>query len=176
MGETKKKVYITTMRFVFFFACLLCAVSAMPQVVDYNRLDSEQQAVAADGIAGLCPANQEWFSNTCSKHPDGSFDPVWAKRMLLNKFAIEDIQQYGDLFTVMMAYQRMEMKGTKLDRKAPKQQPPVEQPKPDSTPSRSSKSKKDTDRSTKEERVVAMHDTTVKLQSQLVSMKKCAKF
>jgi len=164
---------------IVFIIALLMVKLASAQVIDYNRLDSSQRQVAARGLSQLCAANQQWFATTCTKHPDGSFDPVWTKRMLLNKFSMKDIQQYGDLFTLMMAYNRMQKTATKQSQKPEKQKQAL--PPPDSTRaslarSDTNNSKHDTDRSTKEDRAWAIHNTTLKLQAQLSSMKESAKF
>ena len=173
---------------IFVIAGLLIGSVASAQGIDYNRLDSNQCRVAANAISHLCPANQQWFSSTCEKHPDGSFNPGWSKRMLLNKFSIKDIQQYGDLFTLMMAYERMMVTSSKKAKKNLKEEekPVIAVSKKDvividSTDTSVAKNmayhlKKDTDRSTKEERALAVHIATLKLQSQLEEMKSSAKF
>ena len=171
---------------IFVIAGLLIGSVASAQGIDYNRLDSNQCRVAANAISHLCPANQQWFSSTCEKHPDGSFNPGWSKRMLLNKFSIKDIQQYGDLFTLVMAYERMVVTSSKKAKKNLKEEKPVvvlakkDVIVSDSTDTSVAKNtsyfKKDTDRSTKEERALAVHNATLKLQSQLEEMKSSAKF
>jgi len=188
----------------FFVVCLgLCGFA---QGIDYNRLDPAQRDVAAQGIASLSSTNRDWLCGVCTQHPDGSFDPIWAKRLLLNKFSLQDIQQYGDLFTLMMAYRRsIEKEGAKNSKKEKKANEAVKNEDPNmedveaslknglgggpilltsqntasrpKTPkSNSEKKKSDTDRSTKEDRAQSVQDTTEKLLAQLEEMKKCGRF
>jgi hypothetical protein len=111
------------MKYVIFigFFVICFGICGFAQGIDYNRLDPAQRDLAAQGIASLTSTNRDWLCGVCTQHPDGSFDPIWAKRLLLNKFSLQDIQQYGDLFTLMMAYRRnMEKEGLKKAKKEKK--------------------------------------------------------
>ena len=188
----------------FFVICLgLCGFA---QGIDYNRLDPAQRDLAAQGISSLSSTNRDWLCGVCTQHPDGSFDPIWAKRLLLNKFSLQDIQQFGDLFTLMMAYRRaVEKEGEKKSKKEKKANQEVQNEVPNSedveaslsnglgggpislthenaanhsktSKSNSENKKSDTDRSTKEDRAQAVQDATEKLLAQLEEMKKCRRF
>ncbi|MFI5133292.1 MAG: hypothetical protein ACHQEB_03095 [Chitinophagales bacterium] len=98
---------------IFFAAAIF---RAYPQVSNTD-LPAEFKDVAARAFQKLSPATKQWFINTASQHPPGSFDTAWAKKKLREKFGAADINSTGELFMVMMAYQRMMNKETREDRK-----------------------------------------------------------
>ncbi|MBL0334529.1 MAG: hypothetical protein IPP73_04145 [Chitinophagaceae bacterium] len=65
----------------------------------------------------LSPASLQWFIDNSAKHPAGNFDSVWAKRTLSGKFTPDQMNALGDIFMIMMAYQKMLNKEAREDRR-----------------------------------------------------------
>ena len=85
--------------------------------VNKSDLPSEFKDVAIKAFEKVSPATRQWFINTAKQHPTGSFDTVWAKKKLKEKFTATDMSSTGELFMVMMAYQKMLNKEAREDRK-----------------------------------------------------------
>jgi len=101
--------------FFLFFA--LTMFRAYPQNNSYYDLPVEFKDVAAQTFEKVSPATKQWFADMATQHPPGAFDTVWAKHKLKEKFGIAAVNQTGELFMVMMAYQRMASKEAREDRK-----------------------------------------------------------
>jgi hypothetical protein len=100
--------------FTFFMLSILYVQS---QKIDYNNLPPEFQDVAMQAMNKLSPANRQWFADISRQHPAGSFDSLWTKNALLGKFSAADNNKMGDLWMVMMAYQKMLNKESREDKK-----------------------------------------------------------
>jgi len=100
--------------FLVLFALVIW--QAYPQQNNYT-LPSEFKDVAARAFEKLSPATKEWFIHTAKQHPGGAFDTSWARKKLKQKFQAGDVNKMGELFMVMIAYQRLMNKEAREDRK-----------------------------------------------------------
>src|SRR5687768_7334429 len=102
--------------FLFAYCTLLDSVQAQ----DYYDVKKEFRNVAEQAFNKLSPATKQWFATTAKQHPAGSFNTTWANEKLKQRFTVEQMNNMGDLFVAMMAYQKMINKeireNTKIDR------------------------------------------------------------
>jgi hypothetical protein len=98
-------------------AFILILFQLQAQDIDYNHLTAAYKDAAAQALGKVSPATKKWFADMAMQQQGGSFNIVLAKAQLQTKFTAKDMQQVGDLFVIMMAYQRMLNQEAREDRK-----------------------------------------------------------
>ncbi len=76
------------------------------QMIDYNHLSPDDKDIAVQAFSKVGPETKKWFAETAKQHPVGAFNENWARNKLKEKFSQDEINKVGNLFLVMMAYQR----------------------------------------------------------------------
>jgi hypothetical protein len=105
---------------------LLFTMQAFSQQIDYNNLRAEYKDVAIQGLNKLNAANRQWFVDIAKRHPAGPFDSLWVKTELANKFSKQNNDMLGNVFMVMMAYQKMLNKEMREGEKLAKEDAKIE--------------------------------------------------
>lgn len=105
---------------------LLFTLQAFSQKIDYNNLPPEYKEVATQGLNKLNAFNKQWFVDIAKRHPAGPFDSLWVKNALAGKFSNQDFDNLGNLFMVMMAYQKMLNKEAREDAKLAREDAKIE--------------------------------------------------
>jgi hypothetical protein len=100
---------------LLFFALVM--FRAYPQDNGYYDLPVEFKNVAAQAFEKVSPVTKQWFTDIAIQHPPGAFDTLWAKKKVREKFGTNVANQDGELFMLMIAYQRMLNKEVRDDRK-----------------------------------------------------------
>lgn len=111
---------------IFLISFLISGWLLNAQTINYNQLSSECQSIAEQGLKKISQASRQWFIENSAKHPAGNFDTVWVKKTLSGKFTTDQINQLGDIFLVMMAYQKMMNKEAREDKKITQEQAKIE--------------------------------------------------
>ena len=73
--------------------------------------------VMLQAYEAVSQSTRQWFTDASDQHPAGEFDTAFAKRKLKEKFTVSQLASTGDIFMVMMAFQKMVAKEVREDRK-----------------------------------------------------------
>ena len=104
------------MKKIFIFIFIILSIDAYTQKAS-DDLPAEFQDVAKQAFQKVSPATRQWFMETAKQHPPGNFDTAWARKKLKERFTSGNVEEYGELFAVMMAYMKMMNKEAREDRK-----------------------------------------------------------
>jgi hypothetical protein len=103
----KKLLFVT----IFFLGYLVSGAQ------DYNKLDPEYTSLAKDALSKLSEPTRQWFIDKSKEHPAGNFDAAWTKTQLTQKFGADQTVTYGEIFALMIAYQKLMNKEVREDRR-----------------------------------------------------------
>ena len=98
-----------------FFITLFLLGYIVSGAQDFNKLDPEYISLAKDALSKLSEPTRQWFIDKSKEHPAGNFDAGWTRTQLIQKFGTEQATTFGELFAVMMAYQKMMNKEARED-------------------------------------------------------------
>ena len=84
---------------------------------DTLDINAECNKIARQAFEKLNHATKKWFNDVAAKHPPGNLDTTWTKAQLKTKFTATQLSQMGDLFALMISYQKMMNKESKEDKK-----------------------------------------------------------
>lgn len=88
----------------------------------FNQLKAQEdqqklKEIIVQAYESVSPATRQWFIEVARQHPAGDFDTAYAKRKLQEKFTPSQLVSTGDLFMVMLAFQKMQDKEARGDQK-----------------------------------------------------------
>jgi hypothetical protein len=92
-----------TCLFLLFIAMVSRGYS---QVIDYKHLSPDTKDIAVQAFSKVGPETKKWFAEAAKQHPAGVFNESWAKNKLKERFSQDELDKVGNLFLLMMAYQR----------------------------------------------------------------------
>jgi hypothetical protein len=98
---------------------IICAVvtGKASSQASTDELPPEFKNIAIRAFQKLGPQTKQWFIDAAKQHPAGSFDTAWARKKLRERFSFSEINDFGEIFMVMMEYQKMAMKEAREERK-----------------------------------------------------------
>lgn len=95
------------MKPAFLFLLFIAIVSrGYSQLIDYNHLSQDDKDFAVQAFSEVGPQTKKWFAEVAKQHPPGAFSESWVKNKLKERFSQDEINKVGNLFLLMMAYQR----------------------------------------------------------------------
>src|SRR6185503_4884781 len=114
------------MKKISFILAIIVLISPARAQNSNDDLPPEFQNVARQAFQKVSPATSQWFAETARQHPPGKFDANWARQKLVEKFGAGNVDVCGELFVVMMAYQKMMNKEAREDKKLQRQDKQLE--------------------------------------------------